>query len=289
MEKAQSFTPATFGNGSGFLPLRPHLNSRIVTVSPLAQRFQLLIMSAVSVAAGHIAACRLFMMHLWYGRALPTPDIDQSALTTRRKSARSAQVEIITVDQHPIGTPLKSSRTLRICFLISSGWGPDWVLFHIRDEYMAALVGWDRWQVHADEGRRKYLSADERTGFLAAADRLAPAARALCHMLAYAGCRVSEALVVTAHHLDAELLTLTIRTLKRRRTVSRIVPVPQMVVDLLQTVPLDERGRFLPMHRATAWRMVKATMARAGITAHGLAQRPPPRLRHVRRRPQCPD
>ncbi len=63
---------------------------------------------------------------------------------------------------------------------------------------MTAFAGWDSWQVHDQAGRRKYLSADERARFLRAADRLAPAARALCHVLAVAGCRVSEALALTS-------------------------------------------------------------------------------------------
>jgi integrase len=82
---------------------------------------------------------------------------------------------------------------------------------------------------------------------------------------AYAGCRVSEALALTIHHVDAERLTLTIKTLKRRRTVFRTVPVPQAMVDMLHALPLDTGGRLWLMHRATAWRLVKATMHRAGI------------------------
>ena len=130
---------------------------------------------------------------------------------------------------------------------------------------MAAFGVWEGWQAHDESGRRKYLNADERARFLAVADRMAPMTRALCHVLAYAGCRVSEALALTGHHLDAERLTLTIKTLKRRRTTFRVVPVPRAVIELLNLVPQDANGRCLPMHRATAWRLVKATMLRAGI------------------------
>jgi integrase len=77
---------------------------------------------------------------------------------------------------------------------------------------------------------------------------------------------LSEALALTIHHVDADRLTLTIRTLKRRRTVFRTVPVPQALIGMLCALPLDTGGRFWPMHRATAWRTVKATMQRAGIT-----------------------
>jgi integrase len=124
----------------------------------------------------------------------------------------------------------------------------------------------DNWSVYDVEGRRKYLSAEERARFLKAADRCAPTMRALCYVLAYAGCRVSEALALTPCHVDAERLTLTFRTLKRRRTVFRTVPVPPALIELLRTLAPDSReGRFWPWHRVTAWRGVRATMQRAGI------------------------
>ena len=88
---------------------------------------------------------------------------------------------------------------------------------------MTGVERWEGWQVHDEAGRRKYLSGAERARFLAAADRLAPQMQALCYVLAYAGCRVSEALGLTVHQVDAERLALTIRTLKRRRVVFRIV------------------------------------------------------------------
>lgn len=128
-----------------------------------------------------------------------------------------------------------------------------------------AFGGWDRWQVYDETGRRKYLNADELARFLAAADRLAPQWQALCHVLAYTGCRISEALALTVHQLDAERATLTFKTLKRRRTVFRAVPVPQPMVDMLRMLPLSIDGRFWPVHRSTAWRLVKRTMRHAGI------------------------
>jgi integrase/recombinase XerD len=130
---------------------------------------------------------------------------------------------------------------------------------------MTAFDGSDRWQVHDEAGRRKYLSGAERARFLGAADSLAPPMRALCHVLAYAGCRISEALALTIHQVDAERLALTIRTLKRRRALFRVVPVPRATIDRLLVLPFAGDGRFWPMHRVTAWRTVKDTMHRAGI------------------------
>jgi integrase/recombinase XerD len=131
---------------------------------------------------------------------------------------------------------------------------------------MAGFDGQGEWQVRDLAGRRKYLSAEERSRFLEAADNLPPALRALCYVLAYAGCRVSEALALTIHHVDAEHLTLTIRTLKRRRTVFRTVPVPREMADMLRALSPAADGRMWPLHRVTAWRVVKTTMLRAGVT-----------------------
>jgi hypothetical protein len=50
-----------------------------------------------------------------------------------------------------------------------------------------------QWQVFDDSGRRKYLNANERSRFLAAAIDARADIRALCFVLAFTGCRVSEA------------------------------------------------------------------------------------------------
>jgi integrase len=130
---------------------------------------------------------------------------------------------------------------------------------------MAAFNRPEHWQILDEAGRRKYLSGDERARFLAAADCLAPPQRALCHVLAYSGCRVSEALALTPHHLDTERGTLTFRTLKRRRTSFRTVPAPQPLVAMLAAMPA-ENGRFWTIHRTTAWRLVKVVMQSSAIT-----------------------
>jgi integrase len=115
-----------------------------------------------------------------------------------------------------------------------------------------------------------------------------PAMRALCHVLTYAGCRVSESLALTIHHHDPERLTLTIRKLKRRHTFFRVVAVPQATADMMRMLPPGAYGRFWSLHRATAWRVVKATMSRAGIAGPMACPKwAAPRLRHSRCRPQC--
>lgn len=131
---------------------------------------------------------------------------------------------------------------------------------------MATFAGGEGWQIYDAAGRRKYLSSDERARFLRAADCLSPANRTLSYVLAYAGCRVSEALSLTVHHIDPERLTVTVKTLKRRRRIFRAVPMPRTVIEMLLRLPVGEDGRFWLMHRSTAWRIVKGTMLRAGIS-----------------------
>lgn len=122
-----------------------------------------------------------------------------------------------------------------------------------------------RIELYDDAGRRKYLNAAERERFLVAAEHLGAAECALLYVLAFSGCRVSEALALTRHHLDAERDTLTFRTLKRRRRQFRTVPVPPEVSAMLLALPAQGDALFWTMHRATAWRIVIATMAAAGI------------------------
>lgn len=122
-----------------------------------------------------------------------------------------------------------------------------------------------QWQAHDATGRRKYVTEDERRRFLAVADRLAPGWRALCYVLAYTGCRISEALDLTVHQLDHHAGTMTFRTLKRRRPVFRTMPVPRPLILMLLALPPRPDGRFWHSHRTTAWRKISSAMRFAGI------------------------
>lgn len=128
-------------------------------------------------------------------------------------------------------------------------------------------MGFERianWQVYDDTGRRKYLNQAERQRFLRAADALDSEERALCYLLVYAGCRISEALNLHSYHLDAELLAVKICTLKRRKPAVRSVPVPADLFVMLSALPQGPE-RLWTMHRATAWRLVKRMMEKAAI------------------------
>ena len=82
---------------------------------------------------------------------------------------------------------------------------------------------------HSD-GSRKYLTHDERQAFLTAAAQFPHDVRSFCHVLTYTGCRLAEALALTADRVDLVASRLTFETLKKRkRGVYRTVPVPPEV------------------------------------------------------------
>src|SRR5438094_10127092 len=92
-------------------------------------------------------------------------------------------------------------------------------------------------QLHTAAGERKYLTAAERTAFLRAAEQADRQVRTLCMTLAYAGCRLSEALALTADGVDLAAGVLTFESLKKRRSgVYRSVPVPPALLDALEMV-----------------------------------------------------
>ena len=57
-------------------------------------------------------------------------------------------------------------------------------------------------RLYTREGTRKCVTAGERAAFLSAAEWANRQVRTLCVTLAYAGCRLSEALALTAYRVD---------------------------------------------------------------------------------------
>jgi integrase len=142
-------------------------------------------------------------------------------------------------------------------------------------------------QLYDAAGRRKYLTAAERDAFLATAETAPRQVRTLCLVLAYTGCRISEALALTPQRIDLEAGTVIFESLKKRRTgIYRAVPVPPRVCEALDLVHgLREaqkrrgggRARLWPVSRTTAWRQVAAVLDAAGISG---PQASPKGLRH---------
>lgn len=142
-------------------------------------------------------------------------------------------------------------------------------------------------QLHDGAGRRKYLTADERRAFLAAAEKAPRQVRTLCLVLAFTGCRISEALELSARRIDLDAGTIIFESLKKRRKgVYRTVPVPACVIDALDLVhgvreaqksKDGGQARLWSFSRTSAWRYVAKVLERAGVTG---PQASPKGLRH---------
>ena len=126
-----------------------------------------------------------------------------------------------------------------------------------------------------DARGRKYLTAEERTRFLAAVRaHRQPTVQTLARTLTLTGCRVSEALALRPVDVDLEAAELRIATFKRRRAHWRAVPVPEDLVQALELVhrvrraqasPRGRKAALWPITRQAAHRQVGALMAAAGI------------------------
>ena len=128
-------------------------------------------------------------------------------------------------------------------------------------------------------GRRKYLNLAERLNFVRACQGEDDDIRLFCMVLAFTGCRISEALQLTPLQLDAGANCIVFRTLKRRALVFRAVPVPSKLMRELvaHTWTMERQDAIWPWCRQTAWRHVKDLMAAARIDG---PQATPKGLRH---------
>lgn len=132
-------------------------------------------------------------------------------------------------------------------------------------------------------GQRKYLTATERARFLNAALACPRAElRTLCLTLAYTGCRISEALALTADRVEREAGFIAIRSLKKRKraVVIREIPVPAELFHALEGAHRfeDRSARLWPISRSGAWQLVKGIMREAAVPKG--AHMTPKGLRH---------
>nr|WP_249194934.1 site-specific integrase [Gluconobacter cerinus] len=144
-------------------------------------------------------------------------------------------------------------------------------------------------QLFDPSGARKYLTVSERTAFLKAAERAPRDVRTLAMTLAWSGCRLSEALALTADRVDLAGGVLVFESLKKRQDgIYRAVPVPPALLEALDLVhgvreaqARRDRGRSLrlwPVARMTGWRMVHRVMTEAGLSGPAAS---PKGLRHA--------
>ena len=144
-----------------------------------------------------------------------------------------------------------------------------------------------------EDGNRKYLIGEERQRFF---DHIEPALskpgdrekKTFPLLLYYTGCRISEGLAVTYNDIDYSTGGVIFRTLKRRKTTHRFVPLPHSFMVRLDDVNHVKeqqnartlgpaRERIWPMGRTTAWRLISRVMEDAGIEG---VQATPKGLRH---------
>ena len=91
--------------------------------------------------------------------------------------------------------------------------------------------------LYGHQGERKYLTPGERDAFLKAAEDAAREVRTFCGTLVYTGCRISEALALTADRVDLKAGVLVFESLKKRQSgIYRAVPVPPVFLDTLDFV-----------------------------------------------------
>lgn len=123
------------------------------------------------------------------------------------------------------------------------------------------------------DGRRKYLTPNERARLIAAALRcIRPEVGTLALCLAYTGCRISEALALRAGSFDPAEAFVAIHCLKKRsRFVMREVPLPRSLIERLRGVhnidTVDADRRLWTWSRGRAWFLIKQVMLAAGIAA----------------------
>ena len=97
-------------------------------------------------------------------------------------------------------------------------------------------------QLFDAEGPRLYFTEDERRAFMAAAARAPREVRTFCGVLHATGCRISDALALTAQQIDLSGRVVVFESLKkRRRGIYRAVPVPPELLDALDRCTVSGR------------------------------------------------
>ena len=132
-----------------------------------------------------------------------------------------------------------------------------------------------------DDRVGKYLTADERARFVAAAVHVPqPAEQTFVLTIAHTGARVNEALALRALDVDLEDAAVRVRTLKRRAEHWREVPVPpalardlKMVRRLREASPRRVKEPLWKRSRTTAHRKSWPSCARARSRGRGPARR----------------
>ena len=131
------------------------------------------------------------------------------------------------------------------------------------------------------DGQRKYLTPAEIDAFVNTAHGFPSGIRLFCMMIAYSGCRISEALAMKKSNIDFASRHVVIRCLKKRgKTIFRSIPLPSRFLDMLKSWIRREKIKdcFLwPWSRMTGYRRIRDVMNAANIRGRHAS---PKGLRH---------
>lgn len=113
------------------------------------------------------------------------------------------------------------------------------------------------------------LTRKQEKRLLKAARRADPSTRALCELLYWTGCRLSEAIALKQDHIDTERYFVVLHTLKQRgQPRLRAVPVPKRLIRTLCALPEGQGGYFWPYSRWTARRRLQPLFDAAGLSGN---------------------
>jgi len=139
------------------------------------------------------------------------------------------------------------------------------------------------------EGNRLYLTSSEVEQFLKLAKEQDPKLRTLAETMVFTGCRISEALQLSARSIERESNKIIFKSLKKRRgDIYRAVPVPANLIDLLtighdlikkQKKEKDSKILLWSWSRQHAFELIRKMMVEAEIPEG--KHRSPKGIRHA--------
>ena len=127
---------------------------------------------------------------------------------------------------------------------------------------------------HNSYEKRKYLTPEERERFKEEAMLADTDTRTFCLLLYYTGIRISEGLNVLVSHIDFPSQSIAIRSLKKRKTVYRSIPLAPFFLEELDQVynirnrqksAADQKQRIWKWSRNTAYLRVKGVIKQADV------------------------
>ena len=104
---------------------------------------------------------------------------------------------------------------------------------------------------------RKYWHKDELNRMI---DQIKNARhQMLIRFLWMSGVRITEAVSLVKGNIDFQHYTMTLRWLKSRKYLQRVVPIHPNLRDLMQvyTAPMNEQDKVFPISRQRAWQVCK--------------------------------